>query len=158
VYLLDTNHCSRLIDGDPQVIAQLQAKNQAGCATSVVTRGELLFMAWNSQRREENKARVQAFLNAIRIYAIDPAIADAYGEFKAALIRHFGPKQNTARRKIRIQELGIHDNDLWIAAIALKHGLTIVSADRDFARMKEVRPMTLESWWTPSSVSPNSEG
>jgi tRNA(fMet)-specific endonuclease VapC len=146
---LDTNHCSRIIDGDAEVIKQLQERSSQGFSTSVIARGELLFMAWNSQRREDNLGRVLAFLNAIRIYSVDSAVADVYGEYKAALIRHFGPKQKSARRKIRIEELGIRDNDLWMAAIGLRHGLTIVSADSDFTRMRAVRAFPLESWWSP---------
>ncbi|MBO1352120.1 MAG: hypothetical protein EBE86_034335 [Hormoscilla sp. GUM202] len=31
-------------------------------------------------------------------------------------------------------------------AIALRHGLTIVSTDRDFQRLGQVRTLSLESW------------
>ncbi|MCM2405099.1 hypothetical protein MMC39_03585 [Anabaena sp. CCAP 1446/1C] len=38
------------------------------------------------------------------------------------------------------------ENDLWIAAIALRHSLIIVSCDSDFERMRQVREFSLENW------------
>ena len=149
MYLLDTNHCSRIIANDAQVIQQLEDRREQGFATSVIACGELLFMAWNSERREANLGRVKAFLTGIRIYLVDGAIADAYGELKAGLIRRLGPREKIKRRKIRIEEWGIRDNDLWMAAIALRHRLTVVSSDRDFERIRVVKPFPLETWWTP---------
>ncbi|MEH1967163.1 hypothetical protein [Nostoc sp.] len=35
---------------------------------------------------------------------------------------------------------------MWIAAIALRHHLTIVSQDSDFERMRQVRELSCESW------------
>jgi tRNA(fMet)-specific endonuclease VapC len=106
-------------------------------------------MAYNSERRDDNLARVQIFLEDIRIYLMDNATADIYGQFKAAIIAHFGPKERKKRRQTRIQDLGISDNDLWIAAIAIRNGLTIVSADTDFQSMREVRELPVESWLSP---------
>ncbi|XZO00113.1 MAG: PIN domain-containing protein [Microcoleus sp.] len=36
--------------------------------------------------------------------------------------------------------------DLWIAAVAIQHQSTLVTADRDFQRIQAVQPLELESW------------
>jgi tRNA(fMet)-specific endonuclease VapC len=43
--------------------------------------------------------------------------------------------------------LGVGENDLWIASIAIQNNLTIVSADGDFKRIREVWNFALESWY-----------
>ncbi|WP_269087127.1 hypothetical protein [Moorena bouillonii] len=37
-------------------------------------------------------------------------------------------------------------NDLWIACTAIQHNLIIVSEDRDYRKMNEVRNLKLECW------------
>lgn len=61
-------------------------------------------------------------------------------------MKQFGPKEKTKRRKTKITELGFDENDLWIAAIALQHNLTIVSADSDFQRIQQARALSVECW------------
>ncbi|MGF1571059.1 MAG: PIN domain-containing protein, partial [Nodosilinea sp.] len=78
------------------------------------------------------------------IYSLNEPISELYGQFKSALIRHYGPKQRQKRRKTRIEEIGISDNDLWIACTALHYSLTVVSRDQDFPRMKQVRDCSLD--------------
>ena len=39
MYLLDTNHCSRIIAGDRKLAQQLQLHRGDGVATSVIVRG-----------------------------------------------------------------------------------------------------------------------
>ncbi|WP_254564081.1 type II toxin-antitoxin system VapC family toxin [Oscillatoria sp. HE19RPO] len=149
MYLLDTNHCSRIIQGDARVINRIAQVGESQVATCVVVSGELIYMAYNSQQKSKNLAQIKTFLQDIRLYLIDEETANIYGEFKAAILEHFGPKEKSKRRKTRIENLGIGENDLWIAAISLRNRLTIVSADSDFQRMQAVKALPLESWRSP---------
>ncbi|AUB43560.1 mvpA, tRNA (plasmid) [Nostoc flagelliforme CCNUN1] len=105
-------------------------------------------MMERSQQKETNIARLIEFLEDISIYRIDEYTADLYGQLKADLFNQFAPKEKSKRRKTKITDLGFGENDLWIAAIALQHNLTIVSADSDFQRIKEVKTLSVESWLT----------
>lgn len=146
MYLLDTNHCSRIIFGEPDLIQQLQVHSEAGVATSVIVRGELLYMAAKSERTAANLQIVKAFLDTIDLYPINLPISDIYGDLKGKLVNAFGPKEKAQRRKFNIQTLGFGDNDLWLAATAIHYNLTVVSTDDDFQRIQQVQPFALESW------------
>ncbi len=146
MYLLDTNHCSRIIFGDPDLQQRLQSHLNDGAATSVIVRGELLYMVQKSNQQTVNLKAVRALLQIISLYPINGAVADVYGILKGNIVNQLGPKDKTQRRKITIQALGFGENDLWITATALHYNLTIVSADTDFARIQQVQPFPLESW------------
>jgi len=103
-------------------------------------------MAYKSEQIARNLARVRLFLEDINIYFIDKESADIYAQFKVELLNKFGPQEKKKRRKTRIENLGIGENDLWIAAIALRNQLTIISRDSDFQRMQAVKSLPLESW------------
>lgn len=79
MFLLDTNHCSRILDGDPIVLAHLRANSAVPVSTSVVTQGELVFMVERSTQRANNILRVSALLAGIRIYQIDPHLWKSQG-------------------------------------------------------------------------------
>ncbi|MBW4685765.1 MAG: PIN domain-containing protein [Komarekiella atlantica HA4396-MV6] len=71
---------------------------------------------------------------------MDQQTANTYGQLKAALFNQFAPTEKSKRRKTKITDLGFGENDLWIAAIALRQNITIVSGDRDFQRIKQLIP------------------
>jgi len=146
VYLLDTNHCSRLIDGDEHVLHRFDAKGDVLVATSVIVRGELLYMAHHSARQAVNIERVKEFLREIGLFFVDEETADLYGVLKALIMAHYGPRERSKRRRTTLAQLGFDDNDLWIAATALRHGLTVVSVDSDFGRIQTVMSFELEQW------------
>ncbi len=146
MYLLDTNHCSFLLEGRADVMAALRSKGSALVATTFITEGELFFMAAQSAQVEHNAARVEAFLNGIQRFALDTETARAYGELKAAVFARFGPKEKSKRRGVTLAQLGVSENDLWIAAVALRHGLIVVSSDSDFARLGQVCALSVENW------------
>lgn len=146
MYLLDTNHCSRIIFGETNVIRRLQEYRGLGVATSVIVQGELLFMVQKSSQQQANLRFVRTFLQTIDLYPISGGVADVYGSLKGEIIEHFGPKDKAKRRNVTVQNLGFSDNDLWIASTALHYNLTIVSGDSDFQRIQQVQAFRSESW------------
>jgi len=75
-------------------------------------------------------------------------VADNYGQLRAALMDHFGPKERAKQRRFELRHLGFSDNDLWIAATAIRFDLIVVTSDSDFARFAEVTALRYESWLT----------
>lgn len=148
MYLLDTNHCSSILAGESAVVKRVIQVGEQNIATCVIVRGELMYMAYNSGRVTENLNQVQAFLADIRLYSVDEQTADLYGELKGAVMRYFGSKEKSKRRHVTMPHLGVSDNDLWIASIALQHNLTVVSMDTDFVRLRQAHPFLLENWLT----------
>jgi tRNA(fMet)-specific endonuclease VapC len=146
MYLLDTNHCSRIILGNPNVIDRASQVEEDNLLICTIVQGELVYMMEKSQQREANLAVLADFLEDIAIYRIDEQTAQIYGQLKARIFKHFAPKALNQRRKATIASLGFGDNDLWIAAIALQHNLIIVSSDSDFQRMQEAQTLSVESW------------
>jgi tRNA(fMet)-specific endonuclease VapC len=146
MYLLDTNHCSRIILGDTNILNHISQIDESDLLTCTIVQGELVYMMEKSQQREANLAVLADFLADIAIYRIDEQTAQIYGQLKAKIFSHFAPKEPNKRRKATIISLGFGDNDLWIAAIALQHNLTLISSDRDFQRMQEAQTFSVESW------------
>jgi tRNA(fMet)-specific endonuclease VapC len=137
-FLLDTNHCSKIIRKDHRILSHLQSLDQDTVTTSVIVRGELKYMVANSQEKLRNELILQGFLGSIYVYEINSDVSDIYGVLKAKILERWGPKDQGKRQKNSFRDLGFSDNDLWIAATAITHQLVLVSADRDFLRMQQV--------------------
>lgn len=145
--LLDTNHCSGIFGGNTDVISELQKCDSDILCTSFITEAELYFGAHRSEKFQENLFVVESFLNEIKTYSCDSKTSKAYGELKSKLLFHFGPREKQKRRKYNLKKIGIGENDLWIASVAIAHDMTIISCDRDFIRIQEVEPnLKVESW------------
>ncbi|MBE9238866.1 type II toxin-antitoxin system VapC family toxin [Anabaena aphanizomenioides LEGE 00250] len=146
MYLLDTNHCSLIFLKNQTILDYIKEVGETNIATTIITVGELTYMAENSTYKERNLSRIDEFLADIRVYYVDEKTAKIYGQIKAGLINKFGPKQKTKRQTTKVTQLGFDENDLWITAIAIRNQLTLVSADTDFTRIKTVIDFSLENW------------
>ena len=82
-----------------------------------VALGELYFGAAKSSHPNENTALVDQFANGRSIVACDLEVAREYGIVKQQLKQKGRP---------------IPENDIWIAASARCHGLTVVTRDAHF--------------------------
>jgi len=146
LFLLDTNHCFRIVARDAALLARLGEFMTERVVTSVIVAGELRYGASISQRKDENLPAVDRFLDGIALVPITPAIATRYGSLKAALLAEFGPRERAKRRDFDLSKLGFGDNDLWIAASALDRDATLVSADPDFRRMTSAVDLKVDDW------------
>lgn len=93
-----------------------------------VALGELHFGLWRSARREENRARLDRWLQVTVLLPVGAATAERYGELK---------------QQLALAGTLIPENDLWIAAVALEHGLPLATRDDHFNR---VRGLTVLDW------------
>jgi len=116
--LLDTNIVSAHFKGEPAVTSKLEAAVTIYLPTIVL--GELHFGAHRSPTPSKNLQRIQRFLAAVTVMSVDAATAVLYGEVKADL---------TSTGNI------IPDNDLWTAALAKQHDLTVISRDQHFGHV-----------------------
>ena len=67
-----------------------------------------------------------------------------YAEIKHKIIEQFGPRKQ--RDSVKIEKLGFGENALWIASIAIQHGLIVVSTDSHFKRLQDMGIVSIETW------------
>jgi tRNA(fMet)-specific endonuclease VapC len=124
-YLLDTNIVIAFFRQEENVV---QHVSQADIYVPIIVVGELAYGAFNENRSASDLARIHAFIADVNILGCDERVAEAYGEIKAAQRRKGCP---------------LPENDLWIAAIAQRHALTLVSRDGHF---EEIAGIALATW------------
>jgi tRNA(fMet)-specific endonuclease VapC len=122
-YLLDTNIIIALFAAVKTHLAETDE-----VFISSIAIGELCFGARKSTRVQDNLARVDDFAGSNVVLACDTETARRYGEIKE-LLRACGRP--------------IPENDIWIAAIALQHELTLATRDAHFEAVEGIR---LAAW------------
>ncbi len=124
--LLDTNAVSALNTGDAVLRRRIAGADAAYMA--IITVGELHFGARKSTHVDRNLARIEDLVRALPIVGCDEDTAAQYGIIKAAL---------------RTRGRPVPENDIWIAAIACQHALTLITRDAHF---DEITGLVTEAW------------
>jgi tRNA(fMet)-specific endonuclease VapC len=131
-YLLDTNIASYVIKGNiPAVRRRIVQVPMAQLAVSAVTEGELRYGAARRPDAARLRTIVDEFLLRMTILPWDSEAARHYGQIRAALEREGQPMGNL---------------DTMIGAHALALGATLVTNDRAFTRIRELK---VEDWTKP---------
>ncbi len=125
-YLLDTNIIIGMFTGVKAIQEKMQNIDKIFLGSPVI--GELCYGACKSSRPTENFAKVNRLTQRFPLFSCDLETARWYGNIKDQLRRKGRP---------------IPDNDIWIAAIAMQHGLTLVTRDAHF---DEVESLQTERW------------
>jgi tRNA(fMet)-specific endonuclease VapC len=124
--LLDTNIVIALFAKEV-VVEQRLAEAEEVFVSSIVL-GELYYGAQKSARVETNIARVNTFAAGSAVLVCDTATAQYYGAIK---------------NQLRAKGHPIPENDIWIAALARQHQLTLVTRDEHF---RAVDGLIVERW------------
>jgi tRNA(fMet)-specific endonuclease VapC len=119
-YLLDSNIVIGLLRGDQAVQARLA--NEPETFVNVVVLGELYFGARKSQHVDRNVERIEEFAGSVSILCCEHET------------RRYGALKRDLERSGRLMP----ENDIWIAATAIQHGLTLVTRDTHFEAVEEL--------------------
>lgn len=120
-YLLDSNIVIALLAGEAGVRKSLGMADEVFLPSTTI--GELYYGAWKSSRSDENLARIDELVRMNVVLPCDSETARRYGELKHLLHTKGRP---------------LPENDIWIAAIARQHDLTLVTRDTHFAQIDDL--------------------
>jgi tRNA(fMet)-specific endonuclease VapC len=115
-FLIDTNALIKLLARDPSL--RWRIGHNFRCFLSFISVGELYAGAHQSARRATNLGEVRRVCDEVPILRWDVETADHYGRIHASL---------------RSKGKPIPQNDVWIAATALRHGMVLITLDQHFS-------------------------
>ena len=129
-FLLDTDICSFHLKGMSQVFSRVM-QHAGQLHVSALTVGELYVWALRTRSTPRHREELERFLGDMQIQPVDQRVAICFGELQAAL-------RDRGRPAPAI--------DLFIAATAISHGLTLVT--HNVADYAEVPGLSVVDWST----------
>jgi tRNA(fMet)-specific endonuclease VapC len=125
-YLLDTNIVSAILDDEPAACARADVAGPL--FVPVIAVGELVYGAEKGRRTPRTLAALNRFLGGLTVLSCGTRTGYVYGQLKNALHSKGRP---------------IPENDVWIAAVAVQYGLTLVTRDQHFG---DIDGLAVERW------------
>ena len=126
--VLDSDTCIGILRGRTEVLERRSAEIDE-VATTWVTASELFYGAAKSSKQEANAALIVRFLNTLTVLTPDLASARLFGELKAML---------ASNGQV------VADADLFIAAISVSLGATLVTGNRK--HYERIPGLVIEDW------------
>lgn len=120
---VDTNRLTDLFRGDARLAERLGACDEVWIPLIVL--GEIQAGFHGGTQRQRNEALLQRFLAKETVSVLMPSRQTA---------------EQYAKLFVQLKRVGtpVPDNDLWIAALALEHDLTLITRDRHFERIAQL--------------------
>ncbi|HIJ86435.1 MAG TPA: type II toxin-antitoxin system VapC family toxin [Desulfuromonadales bacterium] len=135
IYLLDTNICVYLINGNKQLMQKVHEIGSPNLAVSNAVLAELYYGAYNSAKVKYNLVTIEAFSKHLTIFPDSVESARLFGRIKADL---------------KLQGRPIEDFDILVASIAIANNCILVTHNTNhFSRISD---LTVEDWLTPAEV------
>ena len=121
-YLLDTNIVIAYSKKERAIVDKIKTIDDINI--SCITLGELYLGANLSAYKDKNFNKINEFLLESNVFDITSQTAYEYALIKS---------------KLRTMGKPLPDNDLWIAAIAQEHNMTIVTRDKHFLMLDFIK-------------------
>ncbi|MBI3795151.1 MAG: type II toxin-antitoxin system VapC family toxin [Nitrospinae bacterium] len=121
-FLLDTNIIIGIFSGNAEILNNFANASESFAPSIAI--GELYYGAHKSSKNKDNFSKIEEFANTISVISCDESTAKIYGGIKYRLKEKGNP---------------IPENDLWIAAVAIQHDLTLVTRDAHFLAVDELK-------------------
>ena len=125
-FLLDTNIIVAWLKGETTIANKIDKAKEIHIP--VIVLGELYYGALYSTQVEKNIQQIRNVIVIYNILTIDEETTIAYGNIKASLRKKGKP---------------IPENDIWIAALAKRYELILITRDKHF---KEIESIKAKSW------------
>lgn len=123
-HLVDSDWTIDYLKGIAAAVNRLNLLMDEGAlATSIIVVGEVREGAIG---QDASLAQYDAVLEGVDVLDVDYAVAVIYAELRSGL---------------RKSGMLMSDNDLWIASTALRHDLTLISRDKAFDRVPNLKLM-----------------
>ena len=129
MYILDTNICIYLLNGNKKIEAKIKNTGIYSIAITHTVLAELYFGAYNSGRVEENVKRIDEFRKNLSIIGEDVDSAKYFGKIKSEL-------KSTGSL--------VDDFDLLIASIVLANDCILVTNNE--SHFKRIKGISIENW------------
>ncbi|MDX2069583.1 MAG: type II toxin-antitoxin system VapC family toxin [Haliscomenobacter sp.] len=120
-YLLDSNIIIDVFRGESKTVERISLTQKLFVPVIVI--GELYYGAYKSNQIARRIAEVKQLEELVTILNVTPVTSQLYGEIKQRLYAKGKP---------------IPENDIWIAAIAIEHGLVLITRDKHFEEVEGV--------------------
>lgn len=125
-FILDTSAVIELFRGNPVVSNRLETEMVLKISSIVL--GELYFGIYRSSNPTKHENQLKRFIKNCEVLPIDLDTSKIYAEIKAKLLQKGKP---------------IPENDIWIAAIAMQFNFSLVTFDKHFL---EIDDLKVETW------------
>jgi tRNA(fMet)-specific endonuclease VapC len=125
-YLLDSNIIISLFKGDKKTTKWLL--NAESVFVPYVVIGELYYGAYKSGQKKSNMKKIDDFISFSSILNSTADTSKLYGFIK---------------NQLKTQGKPMPENDIWIAALAIQYGVTLITRDNHFNNVKN---LPVEIW------------
>ncbi len=130
MYILDTNICIYLLNGNKKIESKIKSIGIYSIAITNTVLAELYFGAYNSVKIKENVTRIDEFRKNLTVIQEDAESSRLFGKLKAEL-------KSTGNL--------IDDFDILIASIALVNDCTIITNNEN--HFKRIKNLAVVNWY-----------
>jgi len=118
--LIDTNIYSEFKRNNKEIVEKLRSVDYIGISTTVL--GEIYSGFKLGTKTKQNFKELESFLDSPRVYflSLDDTTADFYSDIF---------------KQLKTKGKPIPTNDIWIAATAMQHGLSLLTLDKHFEKI-----------------------